>query len=394
MRPGEVASVMCLAVDRIQARLVLNYTKGLFENVDMLRGLVTREHADGLDIGASVELCVLASNFRSVRGRSIACAILDEVAYWRDETSASPDVETYNALVPGMATLAGSMLVGISSPYRRGGLLYTKWRDHFGKDDDDVLVVRAASRTLNPTIDQRLIDVAMARDPAVARAEWLGEWRDDVATYLPREVIDAAVDVGVTVRPPAPGVRYHAFCDPSGGVSDSFTLAVTHTEGESLVLDCVLEIPAPLSPASATETVAKTLNAYCLREVTGDRYAAAWTIDAFGKHGIRYKHSERDRSAIYAEALPIFTSGRARLLDNQRLVTQLANLERRTSSGGRDRIDHPRGSNHHDDLANSACGALVLARGGSENGWLAYYRELVTGETSVDREHQIKVHRR
>src|SRR5580700_8628502 len=98
--------------------------------LELLRGLVTRETTDGLELSTGAELSVLASNFRSVRGRSIACAILDECAYWRDESSASPDTETYSALVPGLATIPGAMLIGMSSPYRRAGLLYEKWRDH------------------------------------------------------------------------------------------------------------------------------------------------------------------------------------------------------------------------------------------------------------------------
>jgi len=77
----------------------------------------------------------LASNFRNVRGRSIACVVMDEVAFWRSETTASPDTETYAALVPSLATIPGAMLIGISTPYRRSGLLYAKWRDHFGQDD-------------------------------------------------------------------------------------------------------------------------------------------------------------------------------------------------------------------------------------------------------------------
>jgi hypothetical protein len=40
------------------------------------------------------------------------------------------------------------------------------------------------------------------------------------------------------------------------------------------------------------------------------------------------------------------------------LVTQFASLERRTSSVGRDRVDHGRES--HDDLCNAAAGALTL----------------------------------
>jgi hypothetical protein len=47
------------------------------------------------------------------------------------------------------------------------------------------------------------------------------------------------------------------------------------------------------------------------------------------------------------------------LLDNARLIAQLVQLERRTARGGRDSIDHPAGG--HDDLANAAAGAVVLA---------------------------------
>ena len=85
LRPGEQATVMCLAVDRLQARIVLKYIKAYFEQIKMLKGLVTRETIDGLELSNNVELSVLAGNFRSVRGRSIACAILDECAFWRDE---------------------------------------------------------------------------------------------------------------------------------------------------------------------------------------------------------------------------------------------------------------------------------------------------------------------
>jgi len=374
--------VMCLAVDRAQAKIVLRYTKAFFDRVDLLQGLVQREHAEGAELSTGADLNVIASNFRTVRGRSIACAILDEIAFWRDENSFSPDVETYGALIPGLATIPGSMLVGISSPYRRGGLLYQKWKDHFGKADDDVLVIRAPSRTLNPTLDPRIIDDALARDPAVARAEWLAEWRDDIATFLNRELIESAVDLGVTVRPPVAGVSYRAFCDPSGGMSDSFTCGIAHAEGEIAVLDCLLEIPAPFNPATATGDVARTLKSYGLSEVAGDRYAASWVVDAFSRHGVRYVHSDRDRSAVYADALPLFTSGRARLLDNKRLVAQFSALERRTSSIGRDRIDHAAGA--HDDLCNSAAGALTLLGSQSEPGFIQYYRELAGGASAAE----------
>ena len=366
LRPGERASVLCLAVDKAQASIVEKYTRAYFADVPLLRGQVTRETADGLLLKTGAELDVLASNFRNVRGRSIACVVMDEVAFWRSETTANPDVETYQALVPSLATIPGSMLIGISTPYRRAGLLYQKWKDYFGVDDDDVLVVHGASRAFNPTLPQSIIDDALKRDPAAARAEWEAQWRDDIAAFLSRELVEAAVDAGVVVRPPVSGVSYDAFVDPSGGLGDSFAAAIAHKDDDgACVLDCLHETVAPFDPAAATAEIAKTLKSYGVVKVIGDKYAAQWPVTEFARNDITYEHSERDRSALYADFLPILTSGRARLLDNQRLVGQFCNLERRASPMGRDRIDHPTGAGAHDDLSNAAAGALVLAASAS-----------------------------
>jgi hypothetical protein len=360
LRPGERALVMCLATDRSQAKIVLNYARSFFTDLPVLQGMIEKETAYGFELNNQVEIAVATNSYRSVRGRPILCAILDEIAFWRDENSASPDTEVYQAIKPATVSLPGSIIIGISSPYRRAGLLYEKFKKHFGKDGD-VLVIRAPTRTLNPLIDQNVIDEAMAEDPAAARAEWLAEFRDDVSGWITAELIESATDRNVTVRPPVSGRSYFAFSDPSGGARDSFTTAIAHGESDTAVLDALLEIKAPFNPTSATTQVVELLRSYGLRKTIGDKYAAAWVVDAFAKQGITYEHSERDRSAIYLDALPLFTSGRARILDNKRLASQFVSLERRTSSIGKDRVDH--GPGGHDDLCNSAAGALVLSAG-------------------------------
>jgi hypothetical protein len=125
------------------------------------------------------------------------------------------------------------------------------------------------------------------------------------------------------------------------------------------VLDSLLEIKAPCNPASAAEQVAALLKSYRLRETTGDCYAAGFAINAFAAHGVKLRHANRDRSGFYLETLPLFTSGRIRLLDSKRLVTQLASFERRTMPGGKDRVDHPIGGS--DELANACAGTVTLA---------------------------------
>jgi hypothetical protein len=360
LRPGESPLCLALACDRDQSKIILNYTRSYFTDIPALQKLVRRETATGLRLNNGVEIAIGTNSFRSVRGRSILCVVLDECAFYTYENSATPDEETYKALRPALSTLQPeSMLIGIATPYRKGGLLYRKYSEHFGKDTDDVLVIQAPSIVLNPTLDQADIDAALAEDPAGAGAEWNATFRDDVSGWAPRELIEAAVDRDIIVRPPLPDVRYHSFVDSSGGVRDSFTAAVAHNENSIAVLDCLIEIRAPFNPDSATARIADALKSYRCHSTVGDRYGAQWIVQAFEKCGIAYRHSDRDRSSIYLDALPLFTTGRARLLDNKRLSTQLASLERKTSSLGKDKVDH--GPGGHDDAANVVAGALVLA---------------------------------
>ncbi len=364
LRPGEMALVMCLATDRTQAAIVLKYLKGYFDELPQLRAMVESETADGLILSNGVEIAVATNSYRAVRGRTIACVIFDEAAFWRDERSATPDQATYDAVRPGMATLApDSILIIISSPYRRSGLLYSKWKAHFGKNSDDVLVIQAPTLALNPTLDPQIVADAIAEDPAAAGPEWLAMWRDDISAFLSRDLIEGAVEAGRLVRPPVEGVRYVGFCDPSGGVGDAMTLGIAHAEGDHAmrhgVLDCIVERRPPFNPSEAVAEMASVLKSYGVHQIEGDRYAAQWVVESFRQSGITYKHCERDRSAIYLDAIPLFTSGRAALLDSKRLITQLVQLERKTSSSGKDRIDHP--ASGHDDLANAAAGALTLA---------------------------------
>jgi len=71
----------------------------------------------------------------------------------------------------------------------------------------------------------------------------------------------------------------------------------------------------------------------------------------------------------------MLTSRQCALLTHDKLRRQLVSLERRTVRGGRESIDHLK--NGHDDIANSVCGALVMAqRGGSASILAGFNRPL------------------
>jgi hypothetical protein len=261
-----------------------------------------------------------------------------------------------------MATIPGAVLIAISSPYRKGGLLYKKFREHFGREGD-ILVIRAPSIALNPTLDQSIIDQALEEDPAAASAEWLAEFRTDIETFVSREVVDAAVVPGRHELPPVPGVAYLAFTDPSGGSADAMTLAIAHRDKDGrAVIDAVRERQPPFSPDAVVEEFAALLKSYRIYTVNGDRYGGEWPRERFRAHSIRYEIAEKPKSDFYRDLLPVLNSGRVELPEHPRLAAQLCGLERRTSRAGKDSIDHAPGA--HDDIANSIAGVTWLAIGG------------------------------
>ena len=217
----------------------------------------------------------------------------------------------------------------------------------------------------------------MDRDPASAAAEYLAEFRTDIESFIAREAIEFCVAPGVIEQRPASDVRYSAFVDPSGGASDSFTLAIAHRDGDSLFLDATREVRPPFSPESVISEFAALCKSYRVHKVTGDRYGGEFPREQFRKYGISYEVSQKPKSDIYRDILPLLNSRRVMLLDQPRLIQQLAGLERRTARSGRDSIDHASTPGAHDDLANSACGALLMAQ-------LANRQRLRMGFASAD----------
>ena len=300
-----------------------------------------------------------ANSFRTVRGRTLVACVMDECAFWRDETSAIPDIETYRAVLPALATTRG-MLIGISTPYRKFGLLHQKHRDHFGIDDDGVLVVQGASKSFNPSLDDAVIDAQRAADPTSASAEWDAEFRADIATFLDDELIDRAVEHDRPLElPPAEGVVYQAFTDPSGGVgSDSYTVSIGHKAGDRCISDVCRGTVGKFDPQEVTKQYAALLKEYRISKVVGDAYGAEWVATAWRDCGFEYQQSPKPKSAIYLECIPLFARGLVSLPDHPKLLRELRLLERHTHRSGKDAVDHPR--NGHDDHANAVCGVLHL----------------------------------
>ena len=373
LAPGETPVVMALAQDRKQAAVLLSYVAALLHCSPVLEERIIREQAEVIEVeglgGRPVRIEVHSSNYRSVRGYTLVCAICDEIAFWHDDSTANPDTEIVNALRPAMSTVPNSLLVAISSPHARRGWLWQEYDRHYGKNEARTLVIQAPSLALNPTLDADFVNAEYGRDRARASAEYGAEFRTDVESFLDLESIEAVVVPGRREVPPQQEflATYLGSCDPSGGKADSFTLSIAHRDERGIaVVDAVREVTAPFSPRDVVEEFASVCKRYQLEWITGDRYAGEWPREAFRESGIDYEPSKLSKSDLYREFLAAVNSGQVELVDHPKTVAQLCALERRTTRGGRESIDH--GPNGHDDCANAVAGVVFETLNAREYG--------------------------
>jgi hypothetical protein len=362
--PGESIYVAVLAPDRRQASVTHRYILGLLRSVPELAALIVAERADSIELANGVTVEVVTASMAAPRGRGYACVVVEEAAFLPTGDSADPDVELLRAVGPALARVPGSLLVVVSSPYARRGILWSAYRRHQVGPDERVVFVQAPTLELNPTFDRAAVETALAEDPAGARAEYLAEFRSDVESFVAAEAIEAVTVPGRLELAPAAGGQYTGFLDFAGGSgTDSATLAISHAEkrGDQVigVLDLVREVRPPFSPAQVCEGFARELRRYGIAMATSDRWGGDFPVEAMRQYGVTVTASELAKSDLYRELLPLLNSGAIELLDVPRLRAQIAGLERRTARGGRDSIEHAPGS--HDDVANAAAGAIVAA---------------------------------
>jgi hypothetical protein len=177
------------------------------------------------------------------------------------------------------------------------------------------------------------------------------------AAYAASVILDL-IPRGISRRPPQPGMQYVGFVDMSGGSNDDSSVAIAHRDdinnlGVLDLVDTQGGAP-PFNPLQAAHRFIRIVTKYGITQVFGDRYSGLTYAYLFAEAGIEYVVSALTASELYEALEPALNSRQVTLLDQPELESQLCGLVWR---GGK--IDHH--PSEHDDLANSAAGALLLA---------------------------------
>ncbi len=366
---GEPTRIVLVAQDRDAASIAFGYIVAAFER-PALKPLVAKVLVREIILKSGLRISCFPCTQRSMRGYRIPAAIMDEVAFFRLEGNANSDVEIQTSIGRGMVTFAASKLVKISTPYMKNGLLYEDHKAYFGSDSPDLLCWVSSTAEMNPSVSvARLERERRTMDPTRFRREFEAEFAEDIDAFLSDAWIEAAVSGGVGQRPPTAALKRIATVDASGGGADAFTASIIEVEGHGAsqrftqLLLRGWEKPrgSQISLEGVVAEIAQLAKDHGLREVWGDRYTARWVIEAFQRHHITYRHPmvKRDGTAVYLDrslaylaAEALFASGRVAILDHPKLIRELKNLERRSTTAG-DKVDHPHGQ--HDDYASVTC---------------------------------------
>jgi hypothetical protein len=194
LAPGEVCSAMTVSPDRKQSRVILRFQKGFVRSVPMIARMVTGETRDGFEFSNRTICETQTADPATLRGYVAHLIINDEICFLPTESSAEPDSEILIAERPCLASLPGSLLLSISSPYARRGSMFEAYQAHYGKDGDPVLFWKGTSLEMNPTLDPAIVAAAYDLDPATAAAEYGAEWRSDCERLFSEEMLNKVTD--------------------------------------------------------------------------------------------------------------------------------------------------------------------------------------------------------
>jgi hypothetical protein len=197
--------------------VAFGYIRGLLNGSPLLRALVKGELSLEILLTNGLSVMCFPSTLRSLRGWSMPAGVMDEVAFYRLEGQVDSDAEIQASIRRGMLSFPEPRLVKISTPYLRSGVLWEDFRRHWGQESPDVLVWRASSLLMNPSLRAERLEQEQRKDPDRFRREYEADFTENLERFLRSETLDAAVMRDRWELPPITNMGYIAAVDPSGG---------------------------------------------------------------------------------------------------------------------------------------------------------------------------------
>lgn len=208
LAPGEEATALIVSPELRLARHALKFAVGVFESQPMLQRMIVSKNSDTLRVKRAdgnvviFEALPASHGGGSVRARTLIGALLDEVAFFRDDGYVVNDRDIYQAVSPRV-TIPGGFTLCSSTPWSEAGLLWEEHRENWGHPTTGVCA-HVSTELMRADNDVIQTEIAHARrkDPRNAAREFDAIFgAADSGAFFPADVVKPVTAVGQLIIP-------------------------------------------------------------------------------------------------------------------------------------------------------------------------------------------------
>lgn len=319
---------------------------------------------------SNVRLRSNAASSKSSRGSACPVIIADELAFFGSDPHAKEtDKEIMRAVTPSMLQFEDSaMLITLSTPNTRHGVLYEKYDNRFDLPKKCV-VLKAPSWVFNNRYRSEDFYDFWKEDPENFTREFEANFVDSLSSFLNPEFIDLAVMKGSKVIPAAAKkskVKYIAAID-AAFKGDIFTVNVVGIGDNRITQHATLGFKGtrtnPIKAYEVAKAIRELNKQYDFSVVYADQFSFQPLKEIFSGFGITLEErvfTNTFKQKIYKNLKYLLDSQIIDLLDHPATINELKEIQVEISTTGKIRIMHPPGG--HDDYADSLAIAAYIAK--------------------------------
>lgn len=286
LSPGDILRIPLLSIDKRGAKQAFAHLVGTIQAKPHLRQHLAGEPtAETVLIrhqtGRIVEVTVTAMSAQggTLVGNWLASLVVDEAPRVAGQADGVRNLDDALHAVQGRMR-PGSQIMLVGSPNIPFGPVFDIDQKHFGRPDENIVVIRATGPLLNPSWwTPARVEWTRTNAPRSYVTDVLGKFADSEEQLFSSAIVDAAMRSGPEVIAPMRGFSYVAAIDPAMR-GNAWTLVVVGCDGFSpegmpqyfvaLSKQWRGSKVQPLRPDTVLREIAATLKPYGLNEVWSD----------------------------------------------------------------------------------------------------------------------------
>lgn len=179
---------------------------------------------------------------RGTRGPNNIGLIFDELAHFEEKGNNRSGASIYKALKPSIAAVSRfAMTLSISSPGLQSGQFYELYRHAMDIQESSRVYLETPSAEFNPSLRNDFLAKEYRADKPYFLVEYGARWDSSLHKFIQDEVQfeRCFTDVPQSLTQTTRGIPHYAGIDV-GTEDDGTVYAISHAEGEVVVVDCVV----------------------------------------------------------------------------------------------------------------------------------------------------------